>query len=288
MFSMVLLLVGLAAAAYAALLVWFRANEPRLLFAPEAGPLAAPPQPLPANDVRLTTSSGATLVARVIAPPPRGFADPAWILYFHGAAGNVGTAGYNEAWGRFHDLGLGVFAIDYRGYGESTGTPSEAAFYEDAEAAFLHLSEALKVPRERIVLYGYSLGSAVAIDLACKVSAAALIVEGALLSVPARAKELYPYVPAHWLARNRFASIDKIARVNMPKLFVHARADESVPFSHGERLFARATAPKWLQPVGGGHTTAFKEDPMFFKSVSAFLERLGLPVADPRGGASLR
>ena len=85
-----------------------------------------------------------------------------------------------------------------------------------------------------------------AIDLASRVPAAGLIVEGSLLSVPARGAELYPFLPVAWMAHNRFASVDKIARVTFPKLFVHAREDADVPISHGRRLFELAVAPKYF------------------------------------------
>lgn len=268
------LALGAAAAVgagYAALLLWFKGNEDRLLFQPDTSKLAPPPAELHlrSHDVRFISEPGVTLVARVISPAQE--QGSAWILYLHGASANIGAAGYNEAWARFIDLGLGVFAVDYRGYGESTGTPSEAGLYRDAEAAYRHLRHELGVPPELIFIYGYSLGSAVAIDLAARVEAAGLMVEGALLSVPTRAAELYPYVPVRWLARNRFASIEKIAAVAMPKLFLHARADEAIPFAHGQRLYDLAQPPKRIQAVAGGHTTAFKEDPAFFAAVLAFV-----------------
>jgi uncharacterized protein len=117
----------------------------------------------------------------------------------------------------------------------------------------------------------------VAIDLASRVPAAGLIVEGALMSIPARGAELYPYLPVGWLARNRFASVDKIARVSMPKLFIHARGDAYVPIAHGRRLYDLARPPKYFQEVAGGHTDAFEVDPGFFRGVADFMARLGFP-----------
>lgn len=272
-------LLVLAAAAYGGLLLWFRINESRLLFHPETGPLAPPPAALKVEyqDVSFTTEDGVLLKARIIRPPSEAHqTQNAWVLYFHGAAGNVGTPGYNEAWAKFRDLGLGVLAVDYRGYGESAGTPSEQGFYKDATAAYVHLHHALGVPASHIIIYGYSLGTAVAIDLSTHVRAAGLVVEGALLSIPTRAAELYPYVPVQALARNRFASIDKIGRVAMPKLFVHASGDEAIPVSHGKRLFAAAHPPKRFHTVLGGHTTAYKVDPAFFAGIKAFVAELGL------------
>ena len=194
------------------------------------------------------------LVARLI-PPPAAVpaAEAGWILYFHGSSANVGSVGYNEAWAKFRRMGLGVLAVDYRGYGESAGAPSEAGLYLDAQAAYSHLTGALRVPPSRVLIYGFSLGSAVAIDLATRVPAAGLMVEGALLSVPIRGGELYPFLPADLLARNRFASVDKIARVSMPKLFIHAREDRDIPVHHGRRLFELALPPSSSRRSGGGH-----------------------------------
>jgi fermentation-respiration switch protein FrsA (DUF1100 family) len=190
----------------------------------------------------------------------------------------VGSVGYNEAWSNFRRMGLGVLAVDYRGYGQSEGEPSEAGLYLDAQAAYRHLTGALGVPAARVLIYGFSLGSAVAIDLATRVPAAGLMVEGAVLSVPDRGAELYPFLPAHWLARNRFASVDKIARVTMPKLFIHARDDVDIPITHGRRLYELARPPRTFQEVTGGHASAYKVDPAFFRAVARFVAGLGIPL----------
>ena len=268
-------------AGYGGVLVWFRLNEDRLVFQPERGKLTPPPAALALNsrDVRLRTADGLELVARLIPPPAA--VDPAragYILYFHGSSANVASVGYNEAWSRFRDLGLGVLAVDYRGYGESAGQPSEAGLYRDADAAHTYLTGQLRVPPERVIVYGFSLGSAVAIDLCTRARAAGMIVEGALLSVPALGGELYPFLPASLLAQNRFASVDKIAQVTLPKLFVHARDDTAIPIAHGRRLFQLARAPKHFQAVGGDHANAYKVDPAFFGAVAAFVSGLGIPV----------
>jgi len=276
----------LVIAAYGGILIWFRANEDAILFHPVRGKLAAPPArlDLDSRDVALQSDDGTPLVARLI-PPPVGRltatnATAGWILYLHGAGGNVGVLGYNEAWAKFRRLGLGVLAVDYRGFGQSGGQPSEAGLYRDATAAYAYLTGRLGVSASRIVIYGYSLGSAVAIDLARRVPAAGLIVEGALLSVPARGAELYPFLPVAWLARNRFASVEKVATVSMPKLFIHAREDTDVPIAHGRRLFELATAPKYFRDVAGGHRTAHQVDPGFFVAVARFVAELGVPLID--------
>jgi fermentation-respiration switch protein FrsA (DUF1100 family) len=280
--------LGLAALlGYAAVLLWFRLNEARLVFQPERGPLAPSPArlALDSRDVTLRTADGLRLLARLIPPPPAvPEAAAGWILYFHGSSANVGSVGYNEAWSNFRRMGLGVLAVDYRGYGQSEGEPSEAGLYLDADAAYRYLTDEQRVPPARVLIYGFSLGSAVAIDLATRAPAAGLMVEGAVLSVPDRGAELYPFLPAHWLARNRFASVDKIARVSMPKLFIHARDDVDVPITHGRRLYELARPPRAFQEVSGGHASAYKVDPAFFQAVAGFVAGLGLPLASPVAG----
>jgi hypothetical protein len=276
---------ALVALGYAAVLIWFRANEDALLFHPERVHVESPPEALGlhSRDVALSSLDGTALRARLIPPPDDGTAAPAaagWILYLHGAGGNVGKRGYNQAWAKFRRMGLGVLAVDYRGFGESDGTPSEAGLYADADAAYAYLTQALHVSPARVVIYGYSLGSAVAIDLAVRTPAAGLIVEGAFTSIAARGAELYPYLPIRWLARNRFASADKIARVPMPKLFVHARGDTVVPIAHGRQLFALARPPKYFQEVAGGHTDAHEVDPGFFAAIAHFIGGLGITVRE--------
>ena len=279
----VIVVVALLLVAYGGILLWFRVNEDTLLFHPVRGKLSAPPAALAldSRDVPLQSEDGTPLVARLIPPPPGESSGGAgWILYLHGSGGNVGVRGYNEAWAKFRRLGLGVLAVDYRGFGESGGRPSEAGLYRDATAAYAYLTGRLGVPASRIVIYGYSLGTAVAIDLATRVPAAGLIVEGALLSVPARAAELYPFVPVAWMARNRFASVDKVAQVKMPKLFIHARDDTEIPIAHGRKLFELAAPPKYFQDVAGGHRTAHQVDPGFFTAVAHFVAGLSVPVSE--------
>ena len=150
-------------------------------------------------------------------------------------------------------MGLNLLAFDYRGYGESGGAPSEAGLYRDAEAAYRYLRRELGVPADRIILFGHSLGSAVAIDLASRVPPAGLIVEGAFTSATDRGQELYPYIPVRWIAASRFNSIGKMPLVTAPKLFLHAVHDEVIPLAHGRRLFEAASPPKRFVELGGGH-----------------------------------
>jgi len=273
--------LGILLVIFVGVFVWLRLNENTIVFHPEKGRLHPPAAylDLDSRDIRFQSTDGVALVARLIPPPSVVPAETAgWVLYFHGAGANVGIADYNEAWSRIRKLGLGVLAVDYRGFGESAGEPTEAGLYRDADAAFAYLTGTLKVATNRILIYGYSLGSAVAIDLATRVAVSGLLVEGAFLSVPRRGAELYPYLPVQLLMRNRFASEDKIARVGMPKLFLHGRDDQDIPVAHGEALFALALSPKQLVVMAGGHIDAFKVDPSFFRTVAQFARDCGIVV----------
>lgn len=258
---MVVQLVGVVVVAYLAFLLLLRLSEARLLYAPGARALVPPPPALglAPERVAFAASDGTPLVAWIIRAPERS-GGARWLLVCHGNAGNLSDVGRPAHYAGLRALGLNLFAFDYRGYGESGGTPSEAGLYADAEAAYRYLRETLHVPADRIVLFGHSLGSTVAVELATRVPVAGLVLDGALVSVTARAQEVYPYVPVRWIARSRYASIDKIGRVALPKLFLHARADEVVPIAHGRRLFEAASAPKTFVPLAGGHGDAFEVD----------------------------
>jgi hypothetical protein len=251
--------VGIAAALYAAVGLWIYWNENRLVYFPdrETLPAAAALLGPGARTVRFAAPDGPGLVAWIL-PPAGNDSSARWILVLHGNAGNLATPGRPEHDRQLHDLGLGVFALDYRGYGESGGTPSEAGMYADAHAAYGYMRDTLHLPPRSIIIYGHSLGSAVAIQLAAGVDAAGLIVEGALTSVPDLGAEVYPYLPVRLMARNRFNSLGRIASVQMPVLFIHGRDDSTIPIAHGRRLFAAANQPKSFVAVPGGHDDAFQ------------------------------
>jgi len=273
--SLAIVLIG----SYVALLLLLRLSEPRLLYFPgPRGPLQPPPPELglPVERVELRAEDGVRLVSWIVRAD-----DPAapWLLICHGNGGNISEAGRPYHYAGLRAAGLHLFAFDYRGYGESEGVPSEAGLYRDAEAAYRFLRDSLAVPPDRIVLFGHSLGSAVAVELAGRAPAAGLILDGALTSVPDRAQEIYPYLPVRWLAASRYASVDKIGRLHLPKLFLHAEADEVIPIGHGRRLFAAAPEPKRFVTLAGGHGDAFEADSAtYYGEIRRF-------VAELRGGS---
>jgi fermentation-respiration switch protein FrsA (DUF1100 family) len=230
-----------------------------------------PPDPLlnlRPERVSTVTSDGVRLIGWLMA----GDSSARWILIFHGNAGNIGDGGRPEHYARLRALGLNVLTFDYRGYGESEGVPSESGLYRDADAAFAFLRDSLRVPLQRILVFGHSLGSAVAVDLASRVPAAGLVLEGAFSSAVEAARSAYPFVPVRLLMRNRFASDEKIGRAAMPKLFLHGQSDQVIPLRLGRRLYDRAGAPKTFVELRGGHDDAFLMDSAgYFGAFAAFL-----------------
>jgi abhydrolase domain-containing protein 17 len=160
------------------------------------------------------------------------------VLYSHGNAEDIGDA--QPIFENMRDLGFGVFAYDYQGYGTSQGKPSESNAYEDAEAAYDYLTLNLGIKAENIISYGHSLGGAVAIDLASKKPLAGVVVESSFTTA-FRVLTRISILPF-----DKFRSIDKIQSVNCPVLIIHGVKDNMIVVGHGEALFERASEPKQM------------------------------------------
>jgi fermentation-respiration switch protein FrsA (DUF1100 family) len=224
------------------------ALEDRLLFhpTPAARHWAEPPAGFEVQDVAFQTADGMPLHGRWF--PCRGARGA--VLVCHSRAGNLSLELSAEAlagWQR--ELGLSVFIFDYPGYGRSAGRPSEAGCYAAADAAYGWLTR--RVAPQDVLIFGRSLGSAVAVDLAVRRPHRALVLVSPFTSIPAVVQRLYPVLPARRLMRNRFDSAAKIGRCPRPLLVVHGTRDRLVPFAEGERLFAAANEPKRFRPVPG-------------------------------------
>jgi fermentation-respiration switch protein FrsA (DUF1100 family) len=195
-----------------------------------------------------------------------------WMLIFHGNGENISNAGRTQHYRALRALGLNLVTFDYRGYGESEGRPSEAGLYRDADAAWSFARDSLDAAPGQIVVFGHSLGSAVAVELASRVAARALIIEGSFTSLPDVGRRHYPFLPVRLLARNRFASAEKIGQVAIPKLFLHARGDEVIPLDLGSGLFGLAREPKTFVELRGTHNDAYDADSaVYFGAIARFL-----------------
>lgn len=187
------------------------------------------------------------------------------IIYCHGNAGNISHRLHKVKF--FYEMGVNFFIFDYRGYGKSTGKPTEKSLYKDAQAAYDYLVSRSDVDRNKIVVYGKSLGGPVAADLCVNRQASALILEGSFASVALRAQQLYPFLPMKLLVTQKYDTMNKVKNILIPKLIAHGRQDEVIGFHHGELLFNAATEPKKFLRFEGGHnddvyvtTVAFREE----------------------------
>lgn len=244
-------LAGLAALGYTTILLTVFLLQDRLVYFPTREIEATPRDVgLDYEDVRIVASDGVALHGWwVPAAQSRGA-----LLFMHGNAGNVSHR--LQSLLLFHDLRLDVLIFDYRGYGRSEGRPGEHGTYLDARAAWDALV-ARGVPPERIVLFGRSLGGAIAAALATEVTPAALIIESTFTSVPALGAEIYRWLPVRALARIRYDTAARLERYRGPLLIVHSEADEIVPYAHALELYERAHEPKRLLTIGGTHADGY-------------------------------
>lgn len=254
---------------YLLLVAFVYARQGKMLYYPEKEFYALPDRVgLPYEDVSLRTSDGITLHAWHI--PAQQSAGT--VLFCHGNAGNISHR--LDSIRIFHDLGLGVLIFDYRGYGRSEGTPSEEGTYRDAEAAWDFLVSSGRERPERIVLFGRSLGSAVAAELALRKKAGALIIESGFTSVPDLGARFFPHLPVRLISRYRYDTLGKIGKIAIPKLFIHSPRDEMIPFEQGMKLFEAAAEPKAFLRIDGTHNEGFLfSGALYQEGIRSFLLR---------------
>jgi len=199
------------------------------------------------------------------------------LLFCHGNAGNISHR--IEIIKIFNKLNLNVFIFDYRGYGRSQGSPTEAGLYRDAQAAYKYLLSKKDINNEAIVIYGKSIGANVAIDLASKVKAAVLISESGFSSAYDMGKRLFPYLPVKWIITIKYDALTRIKNITIPKLIIHSQDDEIVPFKLGKKLFEAAPPPKEFYKMSGGHNEAFfMAGEEYSVRINNFLDRYLNPI----------
>jgi pimeloyl-ACP methyl ester carboxylesterase len=219
-------------------------------------------------------------------PMPQGSVHGWWIpaadrapvvLYLHGNGSNLGDLVTRAK--RLHQLGLTVLLIDYRGYGRSPGLfPSEASVYADAEAAWQYLTQTRQIAPDTIVLYGQSIGGAVAIELASRhPEAAAVIAESTFTSMRAMVAQTIPeyLLPIDWLLTQQFDSLSKVRSLQVPILLIHGTADDTIPATMSQDLFAAAPNPKHLLliPDANHDNVARLGGNQFLQTIKQFIER---------------
>lgn len=244
-----------AAAIYCAVVALAYFAQSRLVFYPNLMGRALSSDPthigLAFEDVNVTTEDGLSIHGWFIpADAPRGT-----VLFCHGNAGNI--AHRLDSIQIFHQLRLNVLIFDYRGYGLSEGTPGEAGTYLDARAMWSHLTQERGVAPGDVILFGRSLGGAVAAELATRTTPGALVVESAFTSVPDLASKHYWFLPVRWLSRILYPTESFLSQVTVPTLIVHSREDEIVPFEHGQALYRAAGERKSMLEIRGNHNDGF-------------------------------
>jgi len=192
------------------------------------------------------------------------------VLFCHGNGGNISHR--LETIKTVTDLGCDILVFDYRGYGRSDGSPSESAFYADASACYDWLRQHKGWAASDIVLFGRSLGGAVAVDLASRRACGGLIVESSLTSVADMARRMFPWYPARYLVRYRFDGLAKIGRVSCPILVTHSPEDDVIPYEMGVRLYEAAGEPKCFLDLRGRHDDRdYLYDPEYRRAVGRLL-----------------
>ncbi|MBE9106336.1 alpha/beta hydrolase [Nostoc cf. edaphicum LEGE 07299] len=177
------------------------------------------------------------------------------ILYSHGNSEDLGDI--KPILEKLHAWGFSVFAFDYRGYGTSQGKPTESHAYEDMNSAYNYLTQNLKIPPEKIIVLGRSVGGGSAVNLAMQKPVAGLIIESSFISA------FQVIVPFRILPFDKFPNLNKIKKVKCPILVIHGKADSIIPFTHGEKLFNAATSPKlylWVEEANHNDLFSISEE----------------------------
>jgi fermentation-respiration switch protein FrsA (DUF1100 family) len=253
--------------AYAVVVVGLMTQERALIFQPP-GPITLTPEDLKLRwePVDLTAEDGTRLSAWFLPHDE----PAATVLYFHGNAENLSSVGYTL--GGMQAAGLQVLALDYRGYGASEGEPTEAGLYLDARAAWAHLMDR-GIASSDVAIWGHSLGSGVAVELATVVEPRALVIDSAYTSMPDVAAEAYWWAPVQLVMRTRLPSLDRIPSARAPVFVAHATDDAVIPFAHGRALFDAAPEPKRFFTLKGGHNDGVDLTDGFLDELAAALRR---------------
>jgi fermentation-respiration switch protein FrsA (DUF1100 family) len=265
---------------YLAVLVLAYFLQRRLQYFPDADPVEVPvgPQFHGLREITLQAEDKVRLKAWYW--PGR---EPLTLLILHG---NAGSREHRLGWGQaLHDRGWGVFILDYRGYGGSSGSPSEVGFLRDARAAWNWLRGQTE---DRVALVGESIGTGVAIQLAAETDPLALIVQSPFASAVEVGQASFPLLPIGWILKDRFESVRHISHVSCPVLVIHGEQDELIPLAQARRLFRQAAEPKvWYCVPGAGHNDLLDvAGTQYLEVLSSFLDSARRTSGDPEPSPS--
>ena len=255
--------IRILAFAYIGLAIALYLGQSNLVFMPSIDVIETPEiLSIKFENIQITTRDNVNLDSWFVPAKDNDLVGKGVILFCHGNGGNISNRiSYLPI---FRELGLATFLFDYRGYGKSGGTPTEEGTYADVEAAWQYLTQERQIPPQKIIIYGESLGGAIASYLAQKISqpngnnnAGGLVLASTFTSISDRAAELYPFMPIRFLSRFSYNSIDRLPSIKIPVLVIHSIDDEIIPFHHGDRNFQVANQPKKLVKLRGDHNGGF-------------------------------
>jgi fermentation-respiration switch protein FrsA (DUF1100 family) len=253
---LLIILLLISVVGYAVAVMYLIGRETQLVF--QAGNTPATGQPaFPYEQIDVPRTDGVQQFAWVMRTADSDSGP--WVLYLHGNASSVASQVNIAHYRVLRNAGLNVLAPEYRGFGGVQGAPTEAALQADARAAYDYLRNVRHVPPHAIIIYGWSLGAAVAVDMASRVAPAAMILEGAPASLVDLAGRRYPFFPLRLFMRSSFDSIRKIGAIPAPILFLHSTDDEVIPISEGRRLHEAARGAKVFVELKGGHIGAIDQ-----------------------------
>jgi len=259
--SAVLQILFLLLIIYTIMLLFLFLRQKQMVYIPY-GTMNSTPESvgLDYKEVTIETRDGLKLCAWFVGEDSASEKDEKDVIFLcHGNGGNISHRLNNFL--AFESLGLRTFIFDYRGYGKSEGSPTEEGTYMDSEAALEHLVKVEKIPLERIILMGRSLGGPIAARLATKVKAKALILESTFTSITDLGAQWYPFLPVRALSRYKYNTLEYLKNIHpMPVLIVHSPQDELIPYGHGVTLWEAAPEPKQFLKIAGTHNEGFITD----------------------------
>lgn len=245
-------IVGIVAVLLVGLNLLLYAQQPSMIFFPTRELVSTPKEVgLSYEDVYLASSNGRRIHGWFVPGRKDGHA----LLFFHGNGGNISYR--NDSILIFHRLGLSVLVIDYQGYGNSEGSPGEDAMYADGRAAFRYLQDTRGYKAKNIVIFGRSLGGAVAARIGAENQPGAVILESTFSSAADMAARLFPRLSKLIVMRYRFNTEQQVQKIHSPLLMLHSRSDEIIPFELGEKVYAAANKPKLFVEMAGDHNNGF-------------------------------
>ena len=261
--SLVTALVG----CYIIIIVLLYIFQERLVYFPTSEMVATPAsRGLEYEDVTFETSDEYQLHGWYVPASNATFT----LLFFHGNAGNISHR--LESIEQFNSMGLNVFIFDYRGYGKSTGSPSEEGTYQDGIAAWEYLKEVKGSTAETTIVFGRSLGGPIASWLALNRQPAGLIIESTFTSLPELGAEIYPLIPVRLLSRIQYPTKEYVSQIEVPILIGHSMKDSMIPFHHGRNLYNAAREPRyWLEMMGDHNVGYLETGEAYITEISRFI-----------------